>query len=520
MITKGNSRNLGDPQNLSAKAQSCSSNAVNGGGRTVSPVGVGSVRSRGNIPRKRDEFQEGTLEGTDRAMQCNGETSSVLRDGEMTETKLKHITQVAQENSLYKFTSLASLLSEDFLANCFLELKKDKASGVDGVSVEEYGKELRENLRELVGRMKRMQYRPQAVRRSYIQKDNGGKRPLGIPAVEDKIVQMGITKILEAIFDVDFLDVSYGYRRDRNCHAALNRVDKAIMTKPINYIVDADIKGFFDNVDHKWMVRCLEQRIADKNIIRLIVRFLKSGIMEEGILYKTEQGTPQGGILSPILSNIYLHYVLDLWVERKMKKECVGYVEEIRYADDFIICVQKKAEAEYILSALHERLDKFGLSLSEEKTRLIEFGRYAKKNAIRRGGKSATFDFLGFTHYCDKTRRGYFKVGRKTSRKKFLLKMKAMSSWLRSVRNKLHSADIWKILSAKLIGHYRYYGVSGNYISISCFYYHTVRYIFKWLNRRSQKRSFNWHQFNVYLERYPLPKPKLYHDFYTLAPTA
>jgi group II intron reverse transcriptase/maturase len=520
MMPHGKSGNLGDPEHFPQRGGIRSANPAKSGGEgTDGVLEVGSAHSRGNTPGNRSESQhQETLEGADKDTQRDRETSTIHRGGETAVTKLERIAKVARDNPHYKFTSLASLLNEEYLAHCFSELKRDKASGVDGVSVEAYGENLAENLHGLVEKMKRMQYRPQAVRRVYIPKENGAKRPLGIPAVEDKVVQMGMAKILEAIFEPQFLECSYGFRRGRGCHMALNRVDKVIMTKPINYIADADIKGFFDTVDHQWMIECLKQRIADRNFLRFIVRFLKSGILEEGNYYETEQGTPQGGILSPILSNIYLHYVLDLWVEKKLKKECRGYVEEIRYADDFILCVQHKADGVRTLSALKQRLGKFGLELSEEKTRLIEFGRYARENATRREEKPATFDFLGFTHYCDKTRRGYFKVGRQTSRKKYRQKRKAMTQWLKTTRNVLSLPELWMLLRAKLVGHYRYYGVSGNYPRIASYYSETIGSVFQWLNRRSQKKSFTWEQFRRYLERYPLPKPKLYYNLYTLAP--
>jgi group II intron reverse transcriptase/maturase len=330
---------------------------------------------------------------------------------------------------------------------------------------------------------------------------------------------VGIRKILEAIFEPNFLEASYGYRRDRGCHKALDAVSKAIMVRSVSYIVDADIKEFFDTVDHKWMMECLRQKVADRNFLRLIARFLKSGIIEEGKYYDTEQGTPQGGILSPILSNIYLHYVLDLWIERKMRKECTGYLEEVRYCDDFLICVQRKSDGERIMTALRERLAKFGLRLSEEKTRLIEFGRFAKENAARRGERPATFDFLGFTHYCSKGRNGHFKVGRRTSAKKYRMKMKTMSLWFKTVRNMLPLREIWKQLRVKLIGHYRYYGISGNYVRIATYHHDTMLCAFKWLNRRSQKKSFTWEQFTRYVERYPVPKPRIYHNPYRLIAT-
>jgi group II intron reverse transcriptase/maturase len=327
---------------------------------------------------------------------------------------------------------------------------------------------------------------------------------------------MGITKILQAIFEVDFLDFSYGFRPSRNCHQALDTLDKMIMQRPVKHVIDADIKGFFDNVDHDWLMRCIEQRIGDKNLLRLLKRFLKAGVVEEGKYISTEKGTPQGGIISPVLANIYLHYVLDLWFEKVEKRKFGSYIGMVRYCDDFVICVQSKEVAEQLLSELSDRLAKFGLELSAEKTRIVEFGRYARENSRKKGCKPGSFSFLGFTHFCDKGRKGYFKVGRKTDRKKFSVKIKEMNKWLKAVRNTSKPEVWWPILAAKLRGHFQYYGVSGNYMGISHFCYLTIRMIFKWLNRRSQKKSYNWEQFRMYLLRHPLPKPKIYHNLYTL----
>ena len=434
-------------------------------------------------------------------------------------TKLESLTltQRAKENLRNEFTSLAHLLTEDFLKGCFRELKRDKASGIDGVSVKEYEVNLEENLKDLVVRLKAKKYKPQPVRRVYIPKANGSKRGLGIPTVEDKIVQMGIKKILEAIFEVDFLDVSYGFRPNRSCHTALDILDKTIMTKPINYVVDMDIKQFFDTIDHQWLMKCLRQRIKDTSLLRLITRFLKAGIMEEGKLSKTAKGTPQGGVLSPLLANIYLHYILDLWFEKGVKSKLKGYAELIRYADDFIVCFQSGKEAKEFGEVLKQRLNKFGLEVSESKSGIIEFGKYVWQKAQRENRKVATFDFLGFTHYCDKTRKGKFKLGRKTARAKFRQKIKAMNEWLKKIRNLIELKEWWKVLRVKLFGHYRYYGISGNTRELRKFCTQVSKLAYKWINRRSQKKSYTYKQYCRFKKYNPLPKPKIYHLTYTLS---
>ena len=442
-------------------------------------------------------------------------TSSTHRGGPRKSTKLSSLSVRARENPREKFTSLAYRLTVDFLRECFRELKRNKASGVDGVTVEEYEVNLEENLKGLVGKLKAKRYRPKPVRRVYIPKPKGGKRPLGIPAVEDRIVQMGLKKMLEAIFEVDFLDVSYGFRPCRNGHQAIDVLDQTVTRRPVNWIVDMDIEKFFDSVDHKWMMKFLEVRIADPNILKLIGRFLRAGMMEDGKLYQVDRGTPQGGVLSPLLANLYLHYCLDLWFEKRVKRQLRGYARFIRYADDCVVCFQKAEEAEEFGRVLRQRLGKFGLEVSEEKSRIISFGRYPYYLARKEGKKLGTFDFLGFTHYCTKTRKGYFKLGLKTSRARYRQKLKETNRWLKDVRNMLKMDDWWEVLRMKLRGHYRYYGVSGNMRDLKAFYNQTVKLAYKWINRRSQKKSYNITQFFKMLEYKPLPKPKIYHRTYT-----
>jgi len=435
------------------------------------------------------------------------------RTREWVETKLASITKRAKSDKECRFNTLAYLLNEDFLKSCFEELKRFKAPGIDGVSVSEYEKNIDENLRDLYTRMKAKRYRPQPVKRVYIPKSSGDKRPLGIPAVEDKIVQLGIKKILEPICEADFLDCSFGFRPQKNCHQALDEIYITIRDEPINHVVDMDIKKFFDTVDHKLLMECVKQRVKDPNMISLIGRFLKSGLIEEGKYMKTEQGTPQGGVLSPLLANLYLHFVLDLWFEKVAKKEFTGLAKLIRYADDFVVCFQRKTDAEKFSQLLKQRLEKFGLEIAEDKSRVVAFGRFAEQNAKGQGKRPETFNFLGITHYCFKSRKGNFLVGRKTDSKKFRQKIKEMNEWLKKVRNATKLKNWWETLGIKLHGHYRYFGISGNYDAINKFGRLVEKYAFKWINRRSQRKSYTWEQFSKFKQYNPIAKPKIYHSY-------
>jgi len=431
--------------------------------------------------------------------------------------KLSLISARAKREPEFQFTSLAHLLNRDFLKDCCKSLNRNKAVGIDGVSWKEYGERLDENLDKLITRMKGKKYKPISARRVYIPKNEKGKRPISIPALENKIVELGIKCILESIYEQDFLDSSYGFRPKRNCHQALNRIDKLIMTKPVNHIVEADIKGFFDNVSHEKLLEFIRIRIVDTTLLDLINKFLKAGYVENGLLVKSDIGTPQGSILSPMLANIFLHYALDTWFETTVKSRIKGFCEIVRYADDFLCVVQYVGESKRIEKGLENRLGKYGLEIHPEKSRSFSFGRFESENSKRQNRRANTFDFLGFTHFCDKTRKGKFKVGRKTNRKKFTEICKELNQWLKSVRNLVKTKEWWKILKAKLRGHFQYYGVSGNMPSISKYYRIAIRLVHKWLNRRSQKKRMNWDKLNEYLQCYPLPKPSIKHNFYTLS---
>ena len=433
------------------------------------------------------------------------------------ETKLLRIAELAKSDPKMKFTSLAHLLNVQSLIQCHHELPNNKATGVNGTTKEQYAESLEENIMDLTSRLRSKSYRPIPVRRMYIPKLNSNKkRPLGIPEHEDKIVQKGIAKVLNAIYENDFLDCSFGFRPNRNCHDALKILNFYIEKRLVSYVVDVDIKGFFDNVDHKWMMEFLKHRITDPSLLRIISRFLKGGYMEESRRYKTDKGTPQGGVISPILANVYLHYVLDLWFEKVVRKQCEGQAYMVRYADDFVCCFQHKREAIQFYESLKLRLKKFNLEIAEDKTKVIPFGRFAENNAKRTGnGKPATFDFLGFTHYCGKSKQGKFRVKRKSSRKKVQGKLKESKEWLKSNRNKnIHL--IMERFRRSLVGYYNYYCITDNSRTVNDFKEKIEILLFKWLNRRSQRKSFTWDKFRLFLQMFPLPKPRIRVNIYEL----
>jgi RNA-directed DNA polymerase len=437
------------------------------------------------------------------------ETFTAHRSGNKMETKLTRIAERAQASPEERFTSLYHLINTEMLMTCHTEMETGKASGVDGVTKEMYEQGIETRVTDLVERLKRKGYRPQPARRIHIPKDEKSTRPLGIPCYEDKLVQKALKKLLEAIYEQDFLEVSYGFRPKRGMHDALRALNRIIERGKISYIVDVDIRGFFNHVDHDWLIKFLELRIGDPNLIRLVKRMLKAGVEEDGNFEDTEEGTPQGSVASPILANVYLHYVLDTWFAITVKKQCKGQADMVRFADDFVCCFQYKEDAERFYTALLLRLAKFKLEVSEDKTKIIRFGRYAEEEGKRDGeGKPNTFDFLGFTHYCGKSKKGSFRVKRQTSGKKFKQKVKAFNTWMRDNRHE-DTKGVIKTIRAKLQGHYNYYGITDNFERIIAYRTEVLKLMKKWLNRRSQRKSYTAIGFQEFLTRIRLPKPKI-----------
>jgi RNA-directed DNA polymerase len=406
-------------------------------------------------------------------------------------TFLQAIAKKAQEQPKHLFGSLYSLLNEEFLEECWSGIRKDAAYGVDRISAEEYEQHLKENIHDLVERLKRKQYRAHLVRRRYIPRWDGKQRPLGIPVVEDKLLQLAVTRILEAIFGGDFLRCSYGYRPGVGAHDAVRDLTIKLQFGRYRYVVEADIRSFFDTIQREWLEKMLRERIEDGAFIRLIQKWLTVGVLDtDGQVLHPATGTPQGGIVSPMLANIYLHYALDLWFQKVIKPQCQGEACLIRYADDFVCAFEDRAEAERFYNLLGERLGKFGLVLSEEKTRIIEFE--SSPTPLGRNG----FDFLGFEFRWGRHHSGKPRVKRRTFQKKLRISRRLLTIWCRE-RRFLPSGEMLKGLNAKLRGYYNYYGVIGNYPSLEKFFQEAIRVFYKWLNRRSQRKSITWAGFRL-----------------------
>ena len=423
------------------------------------------------------------------------------------------IRGAVNRNRKDKLTALAHHLSIDSLRVAFFGLKKRAAAGVDEVTWDRYADDLEGSLRDLHRRVHAGAYRAMPSRRTYIPKADGKQRPLGIAAIEDKIVQAAVAIILTPIYEAEFLGFSYGFRPGRGQHDALDALAYGIKGRNIRWILDADIRSFFDTISHKWLVRFIEHRIGDRRIVRLIQKWLKAGVLEEGRLIETEEGTPQGAVISPLLANIYLHYVYDLWAHAWRKRHATGDMIVVRYADDTIVGFQRRTDAERFLNDLKERLAEFALSLHPEKTRLIEFGRFVAEERIRRGeGKPETFDFLGFTHICGLSRnRKRFQLKRKTKRKRKWATIRNIVEELRRIRHSpIDEQGRW--LAAVLRGHYAYFAVPTNITAVRTLHHLiTVRW-FRSLRRRSQKHRLTWLRMNVLVEKY-LPFPRVLHPW-------
>jgi len=429
-------------------------------------------------------------------------------------TDMTRISEKARKEPELVFTNLYHHISDvDNLRACYDALEAHKATGVDGVTKAKYGENLEANLQDLSARLKRMGYRPGPKRRSYIPKPGSAKgRPLGISNFEDKIVELATKLTLEPIYEAVFESSSHGYRRECNQHKCLDALGRTIQQQKVSCIVEADVQSFFDKVNWDWMIKFLKHRIGDERVIRLIIRMLKSGIMEDGLIRATEEGTPQGSILSPLLSNIYLHYVLDIWFSRRVRRHCRGEAYYFRFADDFLACFQYEDDAKRFRQELGSRLEEFGLKLAEDKTHCIEFGRFARDNAQRRGEKPKEFTFLGFTHYSGKTREGHFKVKRRTSRKKMEMSLSKFKDWAKSVRSVLSIGEMIRAARIRVKGHLSYYAITDNIKWCRNYIYRATFILYKWLNRKSQRRAYNMEQFNQVLSFLDWPRATIRKD--------
>jgi RNA-directed DNA polymerase len=497
---EGDARNRGGPE------RSCRTNCEGPAGRAAQrqaappdAPGVGSVHS---IPPQSRQGGAEAGEGADRSTQPAQVTSPVRTTEKDWPTFLRALAEKAFTNKQHRFGDLYRRLNRDVLRLSFFRLRKDAASGVDGVTFQQYEKNLETHLADLEGRLKRKAYRARLVRRKYIPKGNGKLRPLGIPVLEDKLLQMAVTQILLAIYEVDFLPCSYGYRPGVSAHDAIKALSDELQFGAHHFVVEADIKGFFDHIQWEWLEQMLEQRIHDGALLNLIRKWLRAGILEEdGRVIHPLTGTPQGGVISPVLANLYLHYVLDLWFERVVRPKQQGRCRLIRYADDFVACFEYRHEAEAFEAGLKTRLAKFGLEVATDKTKTLRFGHNG-------GPHNGRFDFLGFEFYWAPDRQGQPRVKRRTATQKWRAGIQRMTEWVKTHRHQKLSRTM-KTLRAKLQGTWNYYGLIGNHRRLQLFYYETCRTLHKWLNRRSQRPSLTWPALNRLLARFQVPPPRI-----------
>jgi RNA-directed DNA polymerase len=464
----------------------------NNAGRPAAEAAEGSGLAKGNSP----DSHGGRTQRRD-----------VPSDG------IERVRQAARRDRKQRFTALLHHVYDlDRLRAAYFALKRDAAAGIDGETWRHYGEALEANLRDLAARVERGAYRASPVRRVYIAKTDGRQRPLGVPTLEDKIVQRAVVEVLSAIYEADFLGFSYGFRPGRSPHRALDALTVGIETRRVNWVLDADIRAFFDTLNHEWLVRFVEHRVADRRVVRLIQKWLNAGVLEDGQRIRKEIGTVQGGSISPLLANAYLHYVFDLWVQRWRQTQAHGDVVVVRFADDFVVGFEHREEAEHFLADLRERFARFGLALHPDKTRLIEFGRYADRHRRGRGdGKPETFNFLGFTHSCGKTRKGRFTVLRQTMRRKWQAKLGEVRTEL---RRRLHAPipEQGAYVRSVLLGHVRYYGVPRNGPSLMAFRSALGRVWRTALRRRSQTARLTWARLARFTARW-LPIPHICHPY-------
>lgn len=407
------------------------------------------------------------------------------------------MTEIRRQSRMYPTVQcLMNHVNMDTLITMHDRQPANKALGADGVGKEEYGKHLWTNVEGLLNRMKTFSYRPQPVRRAYIPKSNGKLRPLGIPAYEDRLVQGVMAGILNAVYEERFLDCSYGFREGRSAHDVVKVINDTVMFGKVGWVLEADIRSFFDNIDHDWLITFLEHDIKDKNFIRYIKRFLIAGVVEDSVFVESDKGASQGGQISPCCANVYLHYVLDLWYEKAVKPKLRGFSRYVRYADDFLIMFQYRDDAERVLRAVKDRMERFSLELAEEKTRILPFGRFS--------GSKETFDFLGFTFYNTTSRQGKYRIGIKSSSKKLKQKRQDIKEWLK-FRMHMPVDETMSLLNLKLQGHCNYYAISGNFHSVWLFYYFVKCRLKRVLNRRSQKDKTSWKKINRLWEIYITP---------------
>jgi RNA-directed DNA polymerase len=429
-----------------------------------------------------------------------------------TDTALAEIAWLSANNPNQVYHSLMHHFNSDSLRCCFDRLNGRKAVGIDRVSKATYGENLSCNLEDLITRMKRMAYRPGPVREVLIPKEGkkGATRPLGISNFEDKLIQKRMQEILESIYEPLFLDCSYGFRPGKNCHGAIKDLTRHLFKEEVEVVIDVDLANFFGKIDRQMLKDMISMKIKDKKFMRYISRMFTAGVLADGEMLMSDEGVVQGSCVSPVFSNIVAHYVIDLWLEDTVKPLMRGNIKVIRYADDMVICCRYEEDAKRIKSVLAKRLSKYNLALNEEKTKMVNF---SKRKSIQ-GIKQEAFEFLGFCFYLGKSRNGVTIPKLKTSGKRFSCKLNRVSKWAKGIRNRAKLGSIWKTFCAKLSGHVQYYGVSFNAKMVSNFLHEAKKIIFKWLNRRSQRRSFSWDKFSLYVEAHPLPTAKIVHRLF------